>query len=850
MLTTPATLIPALVLLLACPLPACQEAMAPATDDGGRRCLPRCDASACASKACDGGCGACADGGAVALDQGASLCDAPMLWQQPAPLPLVAGSPNASDVSLRTLGRPAEALAQAQAFHATRLEWIYKNAPDYLAGAQAAGLFVGGSVNSTTGTQGRMLDLNGAPITAPWMTWTPTAAWGCANRPEFRAGLFAAAEVWISRGADGLQFDDPALNVSALSWTPAAGAAYGNPNNVNAGCFCKECQWKFHRHLWESGQTAVTRASVAASFTNELAQVFLAGSAFTVFYVSRSRSGWFGVGGNARNGAGSSSARLYLTRTAFFYDTVEDKLSWSLPAEAAEQAGVSTFTHDGRANGGTGQDAGTIGAFFNGASVGLRTAPGVAVLSAFGNGGHLSVPLQPAVGPPPAGDLAELIIFDRELDASERGAIEAYLGARYGIPVPSASARPPDQLADAADHLRVWLRADSITAAEGAAVPLWPARVGPDWVVPTGAVLPNGETAGAPTFLAHWQGAATPAAVHFDGGDDLLGPSWFSYRRRAVAAGSDPAKIPAVLRGEFRNFQLEAARRLLVELKAHVNAFAGRLVPFSGNLSDWSLHYASAFDFGMAELTLTADLGPHTYRERIAAARALGRRQLLTLPLPRKDRLSALCAAHCAAQSASCAAAGMTDWDDCPELVALARKGIATSYATGGLTQVPWDIFTVSGPRYYGRAEHYADLYGFVRDHARYFDGYEDLAVAGYDLVDARFSGSERLPVEVVGGSGKVAALVRGKPQDARAAIVIHLVEWDDAAPKPLTLRLSLHQFFGDPPASVELLLPAGAPRDGFSSVDLGDGLMALTVPALAPRGLVVVKPPTSGRCR
>ena len=53
------------------------------------------------------------------------------------------------------------------------------------------------------------------------------------------------------------------------------------------------------------------------------------------------------------------------------------------------------------------------------------------VTARFG-GGHLSVPFWSGSENHP-GDVAELIVFDRRLDDSERESIEAYLAEKYGI---------------------------------------------------------------------------------------------------------------------------------------------------------------------------------------------------------------------------------------------------------------------------------------------------------------------------------------------------------------------------------------------------------------------------------
>ncbi len=70
-----------------------------------------------------------------------------------------------------------------------------------------------------------------------------------------------------------------------------------------------------------------------------------------------------------------------------------------------------------------------------------------------------------------------------------------------------------------------------------------------------------------------------------------------------------------------------------------------------------------------------------------------------------------------------------------PRTKAENRAAIAALYAMGAQPLVPWDVYIDNGPtrkpsRFFGNPEDYADLYAFVRDNAKLFDDYEELAVA------------------------------------------------------------------------------------------------------------------------
>lgn len=60
-----------------------------------------------------------------------------------------------------------------------------------------------------------------------------------------------------------------------------------------------------------------------------------------------------------------------------------------------------------------------------------------------------------------------------------------------------------------------------------------------------------------------------------------------------------------------------------------------------------------------------------------------------------------------------------------PVSVATTRWFIALAYALGDHPLVPWDTYVPNKPRYYGTPDEYGDLFGFVLEHASFFDDFE-----------------------------------------------------------------------------------------------------------------------------
>ena len=119
---------------------------------------------------------------------------------------------------------------------------------------------------------------------------------------------------------------------------------------------------------------------------------------------------------------------------------------------------------------------------------------------------------------------------------------------------------------------------------------------------------------------------------------------------------------------------------------------------------------------------------------------------------------------------------------------------------------VPWDVYeqTPSGSdRYFGTPEQYADLFGFVRGIAPYLEKYEEVGAAGRNIAEQKFDGKSLFGSLPDG----VFAFARAIPGDKKAPVVIHVVNWNDAAAS-FTLDLDKKLLFGGNPVKCSLLTP------------------------------------------
>ena len=281
-------------------------------------------------------------------------------------------------------------------------------------------------------------------------------------------------------------------------------------------------------------------------------------------------------------------------------------------------------------------------------------------------------------------------------------------------------------------------------------------------------------------------------------------------RAKAARLGKSPPEIQQESTVEFYRW-----------MRAEMDAYAGRHVPFSCNSRPGDRYFLDeVFDFGLAELA-EGRARPAALYQSVRDAERRGKAQMFTY-VSRETSLT--------------------------------RAVIGLAYACGSHIIVPWDVYLGTGlPRYFGRPEDYADLYGFARANAAYLDGYEDAACLIPQQADDRY---EQAPLAVRGGAPNLNLFVRAVPGDAAAPVVIHCVNTEQA-PQPFRLGIHPARFFGDRPVTVDLLVPASYERaaheraeqtQDFAQLSVRKRLAAgyvteVDVPAISPWGLIVVAP-------
>ena len=279
----------------------------------------------------------------------------------------------------------------------------------------------------------------------------------------------------------------------------------------------------------------------------------------------------------------------------------------------------------------------------------------------------------------------------------------------------------------------------------------------------------------------------------------------------------------------FIMFQAESTLAFHKRVRATIDAYAGRPVPFScnNNARQWE-EVELLFDWAFGELSYGHATAVQIYNTMHEAC-THGRHQVVTMPKSSK-------------------------WETTPDITARTRQTIAMAYACGGHCMAPWDTYMPGDtPRYFGAPEQYADLFGFIRANAPIMDGYEESAIFGKGLDDAHFS--EAPPVRIVDNE-QAFAIVRAVPGDASKPAAIHLVDWS-GAPPPLVLQLNTSRFWGKAPFTAEWRTPAPYNREAHaraektgdysalirtSPVEI-DSMGTLHLPAVTPWGILVLLP-------
>ena len=186
------------------------------------------------------------------------------------------------------------------------------------------------------------------------------------------------------------------------------------------------------------------------------------------------------------------------------------------------------------------------------------------------------------------------------------------------------------------------------------------------------------------------------------------------------------------------------------------------------------------------------------------------------------------------------------------------RQLIALGYGSGAHVIAPWDSYIHGKERLFSEPGDFADLYGFARALGQmgYLDGYEDAAVAGYDLKETRYG--VRPPMVLSPAGTKVSVFARAMPGAADRPVVIHLIHM--GSPTAFKLNLRKSNFFGERNVQCSLLnrvpYSSEAHEKASQSSDYGKLVKAvdlkpeakgdfitLPIPPVHPWGVVIVSP-------
>lgn len=278
----------------------------------------------------------------------------------------------------------------------------------------------------------------------------------------------------------------------------------------------------------------------------------------------------------------------------------------------------------------------------------------------------------------------------------------------------------------------------------------------------------------------------------------------------------------------FEAFQMESTLAFHRRVRQELDSRAGRRVPISCNngAHRWT-EVEKRFDWAFGELSFSRAQPIPLFETFEHAARAK-RLQVVTMPKSLNPA-------------------------DLANPRHRIRPTIATAYALGGWCMVPWDVYMPGDtPRYFGRAEDYADMFGFVRGVAERLDGHELAAVGGVFSYPSRSSSG---PVVLPTGR-EIAATVRVKPNAPGSPAVIHLIDWSND-PQPFELAFRAEHIDPKRPLRARLLRPApyqagnqaraqetGDYSSLVETIPLEAGYRSQwKIPALDPWGIVVVEP-------
>jgi len=300
----------------------------------------------------------------------------------------------------------------------------------------------------------------------------------------------------------------------------------------------------------------------------------------------------------------------------------------------------------------------------------------------------------------------------------------------------------------------------------------------------------------------------------------IADPVAFDYRQYILAGNRNPG-----LRRHFEHSYEKGVRALLEGLRRSADGKAGRRFPFAcnnGSYTKWDSPI-DLFDFAVGELSEHDPPSPVSLWKKALAITRMNRAQVFTFR--------------------------STD-------VEANRKILCLAYCLGQHFVAPWDVWIKGSERFYGEPEDYAHLFAFVRDNARWLDGYEYAAAVGEGIRDEWYGDQ---PPVVLAGNEDACAFVRAVPGGRGMPVVVHLYDWGKEA-KPFRVTLDNARFFPGRHPTCRLLAPVRRGADDHARAEetkdfskftraadipraSTGGRTVLEIPALEPWAMLLVSP-------
>jgi hypothetical protein len=245
-------------------------------------------------------------------------------------------------------------------------------------------------------------------------------------------------------------------------------------------------------------------------------------------------------------------------------------------------------------------------------------------------------------------------------------------------------------------------------------------------------------------------------------------PAAFDYKRFVLDGGRN-----AALRKHYERCYEKTIRAFLAALRASAHKKAGRYFPFAcnnGSFTNWEPPI-DLFDFAVGELSKYDPPTPVSIWKKALNITRMNKAQVFTLRS--KDTQEN-------------------------------QKILCLSYCLGMNFVAPWDVWQGGSERLYGDPQDYNHLFAFVRDNARWLDGYEYAASTGQGIRDAWYE--DRPPVALAGNENAY-AFVRAVPDEHDRPVVVHLCDVGKEA-KPFRVTLDNARFFPGKRLGCRLLTP------------------------------------------